>query len=86
MQLILNLVYYKHQQGCGLMIEKLFEKSHLKCKPNHWFEKPTPIYYDQNEVEQTHANSYDKVTQSCLYLTEDIAIKQVAFFALAYFK
>ena len=24
-------------------VEIKFEKSHLKCKPNHWFEKTTPL-------------------------------------------
>ena len=44
-------------------VEKLFKKSHLQRKPNHWFEKshPIPTYYDWNVVEQTSANSNDKV-------------------------
>ena len=41
--------------------EALFEKSHLKCKPNHWFGKGTPTCYDWNEVGQTSDNYSDKV-------------------------
>ena len=31
-------------------VEIKFEKSHLKCKPNHWFEKTTHTYYDWNKL------------------------------------
>ena len=44
----------------GVAVEKLFEKSHLKWKPNRWFKKATPTYYVWNEVEQTSANFSDK--------------------------
>ena len=42
-----------------MCLELKFEKSH-KCKPNCWFGKATPTYYDWNEVEQTSADSSDE--------------------------
>ena len=43
-----------------MMMEKLFEKSHLSVNQTTDSKKAIPIYYDWNEVEQTSANSSDK--------------------------
>ena len=58
---ILSRLHWLIRDLIKINIEASFEKSHLKCKLNHWFSKKnTPAYYDWKKIEQTSVDFWVK--------------------------